>query len=147
MQHNCILGEHWGIDVPSRLIALDKYLGVQPTGIEATLRRVLAKAVAFATHLDAKEGCRTDQLCVGARAGIEGAIHAIHQLFERARLMVGVYYLLMPRIHLTPSIRLLLYGMYVFFGQDVLVSCLIPIKAGLNLLSREQLSFYITRRV
>jgi len=36
----------------------------------------------MATHLDATLACGSDQLCAGLKAGIEGAIHAMHELFE-----------------------------------------------------------------
>ena len=57
--------------VASRLIALDKCLGVRPIGIGETLCRVIGKAVCMATHLDAALVCSSDQLCVGLQVGIE----------------------------------------------------------------------------
>ena len=51
--------------VASRLIALDKCLGVKPIGIGETLRRIIGKAVYLATHLDAGLICGSDQLCAG----------------------------------------------------------------------------------
>ena len=47
-----------------------------------TLRCVLGKAVALATCADLKEVCGTDQLCSGLQAGMEGAIHAVKELFD-----------------------------------------------------------------
>ena len=35
----------------------------------------------MATRLDAALVCDSDQLCVGLQAGIEGAIHAMNELF------------------------------------------------------------------
>ena len=46
------------------------------------MRRVLGKVVALATHADLEEVCGTDQLCSGLRAGMEGAIHAVKELFD-----------------------------------------------------------------
>ena len=63
----------------NRLIALDKCPGVRPIG---ALRHILGKVVALATRADLEEVCGTDQLCSGLRAGMEGAIHAVKELFD-----------------------------------------------------------------
>ena len=61
----------------NRLIALDKCPGVHPIGIGEALRHV-----ALATRADLEEVCGTDQLCSGLRAAMEGAIHAVEELFD-----------------------------------------------------------------
>ena len=68
--------------VANRLIALDTCPGVRPVGIGECLRRVVGKAICLATRIDVEEATGVNQLCAGTRAGIEGAIHAVNELFE-----------------------------------------------------------------
>ena len=74
----------------SRLIALDKYPGIQPIGIGECLRRILGKAICMVTRMDIEGAAGIKQLCAGVRAGIEGAVHAILELFEDNLNWVGV---------------------------------------------------------
>ena len=62
-----------------RLVALDKRPGVRPVGIRETLCRALAKLVMREAGEQAKTACRNLQLCVGLKAGIEEATHAVGQ--------------------------------------------------------------------
>jgi hypothetical protein len=67
----------------NRLIALNKCPGVRPIGIGETLRRILGKCLVLATGKDVEEVCNAEQLCTGVQAGIEGAIHAMRDLFDQ----------------------------------------------------------------
>ena len=68
--------------VASRLIALDKCPGVRPIGVGETLRRIVGKVVCSACRLDMEEVAGVSQLCAGTKAGIEGAVHAMNDLFD-----------------------------------------------------------------
>ena len=65
----------------SRLIALDNSPDVRPIGFGETLRRLVGQAVSIATNYDIEEVSGISQLCVGVRAGIEGAVLAVNDLF------------------------------------------------------------------
>lgn len=67
----------------NRLIALDKNPGVRPIGIGQIWRRLFAKCVLLVTMPAATLAANNDQLCVGLKAGCEGAIHAAHGAWEK----------------------------------------------------------------
>ena len=66
----------------SRLIALDKCPGVRPIAIGEEPRRILCKVLAMATGSDVADLCGVRQLCSGLKAGIEGSVHAMRELYE-----------------------------------------------------------------
>ena len=68
--------------VASRLIALDKCPGVRPIGVGETLRRIIGKAICVVTRFDVSLECGSEQLCAGLQSGVEGAIHAMDELFN-----------------------------------------------------------------
>ena len=65
-----------------QLIALNKYPGVHLIGVGEALQHILCKVVALATLADLKDVCGVVWLCYGLRAGMEGAIHAVCELFD-----------------------------------------------------------------
>ncbi|MEM7495956.1 MAG: hypothetical protein AAF471_07510, partial [Myxococcota bacterium] len=67
-----------------RLIALDKKPGVRPIGIGEVFRRLFAKCVLRVCGSQAMALCGNFNLCAGLSAGMEGAIHALCQVWEAA---------------------------------------------------------------
>ena len=66
-----------------REIALKKLpAGVRPIGCGELLDRLCDKVMVFVTEDDVKNSCNADQLCSGIKAGIEGAVHSIRELFD-----------------------------------------------------------------
>ena len=70
-----------------RLVALDKLSRVLSVGICKTLCRDLAKLITRAAGDQVKIVCGNLQLCLGLKAGIVGARHAVGQRqLERVRV-------------------------------------------------------------
>jgi len=65
------------------LFIIDKCPGVCPIDIGEALQRILCKVVALATCSDLEEVCDVTQLYSGLWAGMEGAIHAVRELFDQ----------------------------------------------------------------
>ena len=65
-----------------RLIALDKQPGIRPVGVGETWQRMMSKCLLKVAGPEAKDACDTTQLAGGLEAGIEGAIHAMHVLWD-----------------------------------------------------------------
>ena len=82
LTNNIVEWSHIRALMSSRLVDLDKCPGVRPIAITKELRRTVCKALAFATGSDVAEFCGVSQLFSGLEAGIEGAVHAIRELFE-----------------------------------------------------------------
>ena len=66
----------------SCLIALDKCPGVRPIAIGEEHRWILCKVLAMATGSDVVDLCGVRQVSFGLKAGIEGSVHAIRELYE-----------------------------------------------------------------
>ena len=86
----------------------------------------------MATRVDAELVCGTDQLCCGVKCGIEGAVHAMNDLFAAHSDSTPAWgsCLLMLPTHLTLLIEWLYCGMPVYYGLVAPGSFLIPIGAG-----------------
>ena len=68
-----------------RLVALDKEPGTRPLGIGETYRRLMAKCVLKCVGDRATSACGNYNLCVGLKAGIEGAVHALREAEKDAQ--------------------------------------------------------------
>ena len=66
----------------SRLIPLDKLLGVRPIGVCEVVRRILEKALMDVVRLDVLEATGPLQLSRGQQSGCEAAIHALREVFQ-----------------------------------------------------------------
>ena len=77
-----------------QMIALDKQPGIRPVRVQDTWRRMMAKCLLKVAGTEAKAACDTTQLVGGLEAGIEGAIHAMHILWDEHNKEEGWGFLL-----------------------------------------------------
>ena len=66
-----------------RLVALDKNPGVRPLGIGEAWRRLFAKCILLIAGGQATASAGNLNLCAGLAAGIEGAVHAVREAWEK----------------------------------------------------------------
>ena len=71
----------------NRLVALDKEPGTRPVGIGEVYRRLWAKCLLKAIGSQATAACGNYNLCAGLQAGIEGAVHAVRDVFADPSLI------------------------------------------------------------
>ena len=68
-------------------------------------RRVIGNTVCMVTRTDVEEVVCIDQLCAGTKLGIEGAIHAVKDIFCENKASVGVFCWLMPRLDCSSTLE------------------------------------------
>ena len=64
--------------------------GFAPLEWERSSGGSLGRQWTLATGMDVEEVCGTDQLCSGIKAGIEGAVHTMCELFDVTLKQGGV---------------------------------------------------------
>jgi hypothetical protein len=74
----------------ARLIALDKSPSVRPVGIGEIYRSLWAKTILAVVGSQATAACDNLNLCAGLAAGIEGAVHAVREVYEAGRHLEAV---------------------------------------------------------
>ena len=66
----------------SRLIPLDKCPGIRPIGVGEVLRRIIRKTIMCTLKQDVCNSVGKLQTCGGQQAGVEAAIHAMHNVYS-----------------------------------------------------------------
>ena len=69
--------------VSSRLIPLDKNLGVRPIGVGEVLRRIVGKTISHHCQNEIKEAAGPLQTCAGHGAGAEATIHVMRTIYQQ----------------------------------------------------------------
>ena len=64
------------------LIDLDNQPGMQPVGIRKTWRHLFAKCVMKVTGPESTTVCQDDQLCDVLKAGTDGAVHGVQDIWD-----------------------------------------------------------------
>ena len=65
----------------TRIIVLDKQPGVHLFGVGETWWHILANILLKVTGTEATMACQDDQLCAGLKAGIDGVIHGVQDIW------------------------------------------------------------------
>ncbi|XP_057307912.1 uncharacterized protein LOC130645822 [Hydractinia symbiolongicarpus] len=68
--------------VACRLIPLNKNPGLRPIGVGEVLRRIVVKIVMNISKNDVIKAAGSLQVCAGQNAGVEAAVHAMHDIFD-----------------------------------------------------------------
>ena len=68
--------------VACRMIPLNKNPGLRPIGVGEVLRRIAGKVVMKISKSDVIESVGSLQVCAGQEAGIEAAVHAMHDIYD-----------------------------------------------------------------
>ena len=68
--------------VACRMIPLNKNPGLRPIGVGEILRRIAGKVVMSLSKNDVIQSAGSLQVCAGQKAGVEAAIHAMHDIYN-----------------------------------------------------------------
>ena len=65
-----------------RLIVLEKHPSVRPVRVGETWRRLFSKIMLKVTVPEATMAYQDDQLCAGLKAGINGAVYGVQDIWD-----------------------------------------------------------------
>lgn len=87
-----------------------------------TLHCIIGKAIFSATHVDIKSLHGADQLCGGVKSGIEGAIHAMNELYsQQCTFDDWVFWLVSNEMHIIYGLTVLIFLFSTYSGWAALV--------------------------
>ena len=69
--------------ISGQMIALDKHPGERPAGVGETWRRIFANIVLKIALPEAHRVCQNDQLRAELKAGIDGAIQGVQDIWDK----------------------------------------------------------------